>query len=111
MFDVVIGFVADIGAFFRPHTGDIALALVASILVIVGNDINLYIKKQFAGANFFVRTTAFVLVCTFGYGAITVFLTRILKTQLMSLSTEVLAVVVVGSFFGLGMFAERKRQI
>ena len=100
-----------IGGWFRPYVGDIALALVASLLVISGGDINRYIKRQIASANFFFRTVIFVLVSTFGYGAATVLLTGMVKTQLTALSKPILAIVVISAFLALGIFAERKRQI
>lgn len=107
----LIDVLSSMGGFFRPHLADITLALVASVLVIAGNDINRYIKKQLSGANFIVRTTLFILICSFGYGAATVLLTHVLKTQLAVLSSWVLALVIIGGFLVLGIWAERKKHI
>lgn len=109
--DLVLSLFSDVGRLIRPYTADIALALVASLLVITGGDINRYIKRQISSANFFFRTVIFILVCTFGYGVLTVVLTNIVKTQLASLSASYLAIVVIAAFFALGIYAERKRQI
>lgn len=109
--DFVLSLFSQLGQIIRPYQSDIALALVASFLVITGGDINRYIKKQISSANFFVRTLIFVLVCTFGYGMLTVLLTNLLKAQLASLSASYFAIVIVLAFFGLGVYAERKRQI
>ena len=100
-----------LGQWLRPYSADIALALVASLLVIGGNDINKWIKKQVGNAHFVIRTLVFILVCTFGYGALTVLLTQVLKTQLNALSASTLALVVLGSFMILGMMAQRRNQI
>lgn len=109
--DLILSLLADLGRFIRPYAGDVALALVASLLVITGGDINRYIKRQVSSANFFFRTIIFVLVCTFGYGVLTVVLTNIVKTQLASLSAAYLAIAVIAAFLALGVYAERKRQI
>ncbi|MBU2917518.1 DUF3392 domain-containing protein [Psychrosphaera sp. F3M07] len=107
----VYDLLTQIGGMLRPYNNDIALALVASLLVITGGDINRYLKRQISSANFVVRTTIFIFVCTFGYGALTVLLTNILKTQLAALSSMYLAITVIGCFIALGVYAERKRQI
>ena len=109
--DLVLTLFADIGKLIRPYTADIALALVASLLVIAGGDINRFIKRQVSSANFLFRTIIFILVCTFGYGVLTVVLTNIVKTQLASLSSVNLAIAVITGFLALGIYAERKRQI
>mgnify|MGYP000055663572 CR=1 FL=1 len=100
-----------IGQWLRPYSSDIALALVASALVIGGNDINKLIKKQVGNAHFVIRTLIFILVCTFGYGALTVVLTNVLRTQLGLLSASTLALVILSAFAALGVMAQRKNQI
>ncbi|NVK24231.1 MAG: DUF3392 domain-containing protein [Gammaproteobacteria bacterium] len=109
--DMILSIFAELGSLIRPYTSDVALALVASLLVITGGDINRYIKRQISSANFFFRTIIFVLVCTFGYGVLTVVLTNIVRTQLAGLSAAYLAIVVIAAFLALGIYAERKRQI
>lgn len=101
----------EIGALMRPYVSDISLALVASLLVITGGDINRFIKRQIASANFLFRTVIFVLVSTFGYGAATVLFTNLLKVQLSALSRPYLAMAVILGFIALGIYAERKKQI
>lgn len=108
---LIVDFFTQIGSWIRPYSNDIALGLVASLLVITGGDINRYIKQQVSSANFIIRTAIFVFVCTFGYGALTVLLTNILRTQLASLSSMYLAITVFICFIALGIYAERKRQI
>lgn len=108
---MLLDFLTQIGSVLRPYNSDVALALVASLLVITGSDINRYIKRQISSANFVVRTTIFIVVCTFGYGALTVLLTNVVKTQLASLSNSYLAITVLACFLALGIYAERKQQI
>jgi hypothetical protein len=101
----------DLSGLIRPYNSDISLAFVASILVIHGNDINRYIKGLVRTAHFLIRISVFIAVCTFGYGALTIFFTRIITTQLNSLSSLHLPWVILVSFFALGIYAERKYQI
>lgn len=100
-----------IAGVIRPYNSDIALALVASLLVIAGGDINQFIKNLIRSTHFIVRMTIFILVCTFGYGALTVLLTNIIKTQLAALPSVYLPLAVLGCFIILGIYAERKRQV
>lgn len=109
--DWLLTILAELGRFLRPYSADISLAIVASILVISGSDINRFVKKQLGSAHFVVRTLVFVVVCTFGYGALTVVLTQILKVQLAQLSYATFASVVVAIFIALGIWAERRKQI
>lgn len=107
----LLSLIIDLGGFIRPYNSDIALGFVASMLVIVGGDINRYIKGLIRSAHFLIRISVFIAVCTFGYGALTILLTKILTTQLNALSSLHLPLVVIVSFFALGIYAERKRQI
>lgn len=109
--EFILQLLAEFGAFVRPYKGDIALALVASLLVIAGGDINKWLKRQISSANFLLRTLIFVLVCTFGYGALTVLLSKFLERQLAALSNSHLAMATALSFIAIGVYAARKRQI
>ncbi len=109
--ETLLSIFSEVGALMRPYVADISLALVASLLVITGGDINRFIKRQISSANFVFRTVIFVLVCTFGYGAATVLLTSLVKVQLASLSQPYLAMAVILCFIALGIYAERKKQI
>jgi hypothetical protein len=109
--DYLLAVFSDLGGVMRPYVGDLALAMVASLLVITGGDINRFIKRQIASANFLFRTLIFILVSTFGYGAATVLFTSLLKTQLAALSAAHLSITVLLCFLALGIYAERKKQI
>ncbi|MEE2024783.1 MULTISPECIES: DUF3392 domain-containing protein [Alkalimonas] len=98
------------GALFRPYVRDIALAMVATCLVVFGDDINRFIRRQIHSLHFIWRTLIFVLVCAFGYGAVTLFLTPIVAKQLAGLSNLWLPWVTLGIFTLLGILAQRRRQ-
>ncbi|MBU2883509.1 DUF3392 domain-containing protein [Psychrosphaera sp. B3R10] len=109
--DWVLSILSEFGRFMRPYSADISLGIVASILVICGSDINKMVRRQLGNAHFIIRTVVFVLVCTFGYGALTVVLTQVLKVQLSQLSYSTFAIVVLAIFIMLGIWAERRKQI
>lgn len=95
----------------RPHLYPIAMAMVATLLVIFGSDINRWVRKSVKKYNFFARLCIFVLLCGAGYGMATVFLTKILARMLGAAGNQYLAIVVALIFVGLGLIAEEKNQI
>lgn len=109
--DWMISLFSDLGHQLKPYNQQISLALVASLLVIAGGDINRVVKNQIRRYHFIVRTLIFILISTFGYGAVTVLLTGLIKTQLATLNSFYFVLVVIGAFIVLGIYAERKKQI
>ncbi|GLX85692.1 hypothetical protein tloyanaT_19440 [Thalassotalea loyana] len=107
IFDALI----DLGAWFKPYQYQAAMAIVATLLVLFGNQINAHIKKMFSGYHFIVRTFAFVVVCAFGYGLATVWLTGLLYEQLSKLPLAYLVPAHFVIFTGLGMYAQKQRHI
>lgn len=97
--------------FLRQHLHDMAIAMIATLLVIFGNDINRFIKSLVKKHHFIVRLTIFVLVCAIGYGLATVFLADFLVAMLRSIPRQFLALSIVIIFIFLGLAAETRRQI
>lgn len=102
---------AEIGSMFRPYQYQTALAIIATLLVLFGNDINGAIKHMFRKQHFVLRTLAFVVVCAFGYGLATVWLTGLLAVQLGKVPNAYIVPLVVFIFFSLGAYAQKHRQI
>ncbi len=94
-----------------PYLGEIALAIMATVLVIYGDSINRLVKKHTSGLNFVIRTGVFILLCTFGYGALLIFFTPMLGKWLAGLGMIYLGPLIVAVFIVLGVLAERKNQI
>lgn len=94
-----------------PYLDEIALAIMATLLVIYGNSINRAVKKHTNGLHFMFRTAVFILLCAFGYGALLIFFTPILGKWLARIDMIYLGPMVVGVFIILGVLAERKNQI
>ncbi|GLX76897.1 hypothetical protein tinsulaeT_02370 [Thalassotalea insulae] len=101
----------ELGQWFRPYQYQCAMALIATILVIFGNDINGAIKQLVRKQHFIVRTVIFVIVCAIGYGLATVWLTGLLSAQLAKVPDLYIVPVVVLSFISLGSYAQRQRHI
>lgn len=99
------------GALFRPYVRDIALAMVATALVVFGDDINRLLRRHTAALHFVWRTLIFIALCAFGYGALTIFLTPVVAGQLAKLSNLWLPWAALGIFVLLALLAQRKRQL
>ncbi|MBY4675477.1 DUF3392 domain-containing protein [Marinobacterium arenosum] len=95
----------------RPYLNQCAMAMIATVLVIYGSDINNAIKRLIARHHFLIRTLVFVLVCAFGYGLLTVWLTPLLAGQLARIPGLYLAPAIGLIFIALGILAQRQRQI
>ncbi len=101
----------DLSEWIRPHLHPVALAMVATVLVVFGSELNRWVRKSVRKYNFFVRLLIFVLVCGAGYGTATVLLTKLLADILGSISNHYLALVVALIFVGLGLAAEERNQM
>lgn len=95
----------------RPHLQAIALGMVATVLVVFGNDINRWVRKCVRKYHFFVRLIIFILVCAVGYGVATVVLTKALTEILSQIGNHYLAIVVAIAFLLLGLAAEERKQL
>ena len=91
----------------RPHNKAIALAMVTTLLVIFGDVINATFKKLLKRQMVWVRVSAFIGLCAFGYGAFTVWITPLLASFLMHRSPITYVFVVIVSFVVVGILAER----
>lgn len=80
--------------------------MIATLLVVFGNNINRAVRGLVVRQHFLVRITVFILLCTFGYGALTVWLTPVLAGFLISLKAIYYVPLVAGGFIALGLLAE-----
>ena len=100
-----------LGHLLRGHIPEAALGVVATLIFVYGDEINGLIKKQIQGYHFLIRLLIFVLLCTFGYGALTIFLSKVIAGFLDSLDPIYLASVLIVFFVFVGILAERKKQM
>lgn len=87
------------------------MAIMATLLVIYGDTINRMLKRQISGLHFLFRTLIFILLCTFGYGALLIYVAPMLTELLASLGMIYLGPLVVAVFITLGTIAEKKNRI
>ena len=95
----------------RSILPQISFAIIASLLIIYGNNVNKFVKKLLKRQKFFVRILIFVLVCGFGYGALTVYSANLLEDLLHSLDRNILTPILLSALLIVGILAERKNQL
>ncbi len=93
------------------HLPDIATAYTTALLVIYGDNINRAVKKRVRRYNFLIRTVFFVLLCTFGYGMLTVLIAPAIADLLSAYGGRYLAPIVFLAFIGIGVLGERKKYM
>ncbi|UUO25339.1 DUF3392 domain-containing protein [Colwellia sp. M166] len=103
--------VINVGQWFRGYQYQTAMAIVATVLVIFGNDINSAVRKLVAKQHFIIRCITFIVVCAFGYGLLTVWLTRLLSQQLSQVPNSYVLPLIVAIFSVLGVYAQKRRHI
>jgi hypothetical protein len=91
----------------RPHNKEIALAMVATLLVIFGDFINGTLRRLVSKQPLWLRISAFIALCAFGYGTLSIWLTPILSDFLHTQSSVSYVATVVLSFLIVGILAER----
>ena len=101
----------ELGSWFRPYQYQTAMAIIATILVIFGSYINNAIKKNIAKQHVIFRVLVFVLICAFGYGLLTVWLTHLLAVQLNNIPNLYIVPSILLIFVILGGYAQRQRHI
>ena len=97
--------------FIQPHLQDIALALVATCLVIYGDKVNAFLKRLVSSWVFVARVMAFILMCTFGYGLLTFWTQPLVYWGITQVEFVYRPLLVVSCFCLLGVLAERKRHL
>jgi len=91
----------------KPYNGQLAVAFVATLLVIYGDAINKTVRVFVKPYPFALRITAFVLLCTLGYGTVTVWGSGQIGQLMRQIPDVYLPLVVLAAFLVLGILAER----
>ena len=97
--------------FLQPYLDDISLALVATCLVIYGDKVNGFVKRQVSSWVFIARIMAFILMCTFGYGLLTLWGQPVIYWAITQVDLVYRPLAIFASFCLLGVLAERKRYL
>ncbi len=97
--------------FTRGQLDHIAFAIIATALVVFGDDINNMLRAVLKKQPLWLRLSAFILLCSFGYGVLSVWLTPRLEGLLRALSDWQLIAAIVLIFVVLAGIAQRQRRI
>ena len=100
-----------LGLALHPYLSEIAIAMVACLLVVLGSDINRFLRRHLRGHNFVVRTAAFVIVNAFGYGFVIVTLSPWLAGRMATIPGHALVILVVATFLLVGSWAQRHHHV
>jgi len=109
--DIIYDLNLQLARHMNSYLNDIALAIVATCLVIYGNNLNNVLKRAVSSWILIARIFAFVLMCTFGYGLLTVWLQPLLAILLKQITLTYLPISITAIFCSLGILAERKRHL
>jgi undecaprenyl pyrophosphate phosphatase UppP len=94
-----------------PYNFEVAFAIIATLLVLYGDDLNQLIRQQIKSMHFVMRSCVYILICTFGYGVLTMFSAKLLAALLHQLNRTILPLVIIGTFILISLLADRKRHI
>lgn len=95
----------------QPYYSEIALTILATVLVVYGDVFNKHIKRMISPYHFIIRTAVFVLICAFGYGLLVVFATPYVKQLILWIPYLYRGLAVLLVFLLLGYLAENRRYI
>lgn len=109
--DLILDFNHQLTSLMRPYLADISLALVATCLVVFGDKLNKLIKRFVQKWHFIMRVLVFILMCTFGYGLLTLWLQPFIESILRHIEDSYQPIIVFTCFCFLGVMAERKRHL
>lgn len=104
---MLVGYLNDAAQWLRPYSGQMSVALVATVLVIYGDTINKAVRVFVKPYPFVLRISAFVLLCTLGYGTLTVWGAAQVSGAMQKIPNVYFAPAIVMAFFILGFLAER----
>ncbi len=106
-------YIEDLNLYFidltQQYSGEISLAFVATCLVLFGDNINGFVRQRVKKYFFLLRILIFILLCTVGYGLMTVTIHPIIHNLFLKVPIDYSFIVAAFCFIYLGVMAERKR--
>lgn len=95
----------------RDSLSSISMAIIATILIVFGNDINCGVRKIIKSYPFIVRLIIFICICAFGYGVAAILAAKLLASLLNSMNNTALSPVIILIFVIIGFIAERRNHM
>lgn len=106
--DLLVDFTLTLSRWSRSHLSGISLAILATLLVLFGPDLNTWVRQRIGSFNFVFRTLIFVALCALAYGVALVHLTPWLTRGLGQLNNYALAPFLLLVFLTIGIVADRR---
>lgn len=103
--------VLHLSGWMKGNLYQIVLSMVATILVIYGNNIMNIVKQQIGTLKLFLRITLFVAFCAFGFSFITSIAAPLLSGFLAKADPLYLPFIILIIYYGLGYLAQKKGMI
>lgn len=109
--DFITNLLNDFGTWILIHRLEISVAIVATALIIFGEDVNSFVRRLLKPYHIIIRFIGFVALCTLGYGFLTVFLAHQLSLILGRSGVYTVIIITLVAFILLALFASRRRKI
>ena len=90
------------------YSSEISLAFVATCLVLLGDNMNAFVRRRVMKYFFLIRIFVFILLCAVGYGLMTVIIQPLVQDLLLKVPKEYSFLFCTFCFILLGIFAEKK---
>lgn len=108
--DWVLGLNNDISNWLWANRSYIATSWVAVLLVLYGDNIIRFLKGIMRPYHYILKVTAFILLCSIGFGLLANFGYKALYQLLPLIERQWFGLVVVVIYFILGTLAENKNR-
>lgn len=108
---MIASLTAPVSDLLADYFSEMSLMLMATLLVVYGDIINRQVKRSLSGFHFIIRSSLFVLLCAFGYGALTLYGAPFLQHIFKFVAYEYRGIAFILAFVALGIAAERRRYI
>ena len=102
---MIASFTTPVSDLLASYFNEMSLMLMATLLVVYGDIINKQVKRSLSGLHFILRSGLFVLLCAFGYGALTLYGAPLLHHIFKFVAYEYRGVAFIAAFVALGAFA------
>ena len=109
--DILLDWIGMASQWMRPYLTDIGMAMIATLLVIFGQNMTQLLRLQIGKYHFLVKLTLFVIFSAVGFTLLTKFVAPLWVSQLAALSDYWLAPVVIAIFYVIGWLAQKKQMI
>ncbi len=107
----ILSFLNHTGSLIAPYLSEISTAIIACLLVMIGGNINRFMRSALSKQHFMIRTFVFILINAFGYGLLIIKATPLLASKLHSIQPIMMLAIVCSTFIIIGIWAQKNRQV